>query len=313
MLKIRFFEQHVGQKYLNGEIPGFLHSYAGQEAVAAGFCSALNESDYITSTHRGHGHVIAKGADVKKMMAEIYGKANGLCKGKGGSMHIADFNLRIIGANGIVGGGIPISGGIGLSVKMRNTTDVVVCFFGDGASNQGSFHEALNLASVWKLPVIFVCENNLYALSTPQKHHQNIKDISVRKNSYNIYGSTISGNNVLQVFEEADKVVNMARRGNGPCLVECKTYRKYGHYIGDSCVYIDKEERKIWDNLDPILNYKTYLLDNKILNKDELNSIEKKVEKEIIDAEEYARNDDYPEPEDSLKDLYVGELETLCL
>ena len=313
MLKIRFFEQHAGQKYLNGEIPGFLHSYAGQEAVAAGFCSALNKTDYITSTHRGHGHMIAKGADVKKMMAEIYGKANGLCKGKGGSMHIADFNSRIIGAIGIVGGGIPISNGIGLSIKMRNANDVVVCFFGDGASNQGSFHEALNLGSIWNLPVIYVCENNLYALSTPQKHHQNIKDISIRKKSYGIYGKTINGNNVLEVFNEAEKVVNIAREGKGPCIIECKTYRKYGHYIGDPGLYIDKEERKLWDKLDPILNYKIYLSDNKILNEDKLNSIEKEVEKEIIDAEEYAKNASYPEPEDSLKDLYVGELETQCL
>lgn len=313
MLKIRFFEQHVGQKYLNGEIPGFLHSYAGQEAVAAGFCAALNKSDYITSTHRGHGHVIAKGADVKRMMAEIYGKASGLCKGKGGSMHIADFSLRIIGANGIVGGGIPISNGIGLSIKMKNASDVVVCFFGDGASNQGTFHEALNLASVWKLPVIFVCENNLYALSTPQKSHQNIKNISIRKESYNIYGRTISGNNVLEVFDEAAKVIDIVREGKGPCLVECQTYRKYGHYIGDACLYVDKIEKEHWNKLDPILNYKTYLLDNSVLSENELNSYEKEVEKEIIEAIEYAKNAGFPEPQDALKDLYTGEVEKLCL
>ncbi|MCL5069995.1 MAG: thiamine pyrophosphate-dependent dehydrogenase E1 component subunit alpha [Actinobacteria bacterium] len=313
MLKIRFFEQYVGRKYINGEIPGFLHSYAGQEAIAAGFCAALNKSDYITSTHRGHGHVIAKGADVKRMMAEIYGKASGLCKGKGGSMHIADFNLGIIGANGIVGGGIPVSNGVGLSIKMRNTGEVVVCFFGDGASNQGSFHEALNLASVWKLPVIFVCENNLYALSTPQKYHQNIRNISSRKEAYNIYGKTVNGNNVLEVFNEAIKVIKMAREGKGPCLVECQTYRKYGHYIGDPGIYVDKDEKNFWEKLDPILNYKTYLLDNKILNKEILEFVEKEVEEEIIEAEKYAKNASFPEPQDALKDLYAGELEKLCL
>ncbi|MCL4416305.1 MAG: thiamine pyrophosphate-dependent dehydrogenase E1 component subunit alpha [Actinobacteria bacterium] len=313
MLKIRFFEEYVKDRYMQGEIPGFLHSYIGQEAIAAGFCIMLKKTDFITSTHRGHGHVIAKGADINRMMSEIYGKVNGFCKGKGGSMHIADFNIRIIGANGIVGGGIPIAAGIGLSIKLKECSDVVVCFFGDGASNQGSFHEALNLASIWKLPVIFVCENNLYAMSTPQKYHQNIKNISMRKVAYNIYGNTINGNDVLKVCQEAEKVISFARNGKGPSLVECRTYRKYGHYIGDPALYKDKHEKEVWEKMDPILNYKNYLIEMGIINYNEYKHIELNIDNEIKDAANFAKESDFPKDSDALNDVYTEGFEQECL
>lgn len=313
MTRIRFFEEYTKEKYINGEIPGFLHSYIGQEAIAAGFCSMLKKSDFITSTHRGHGHVLAKGADVKRMMSELYGRSNGLCKGKGGSMHIADYSIRIIGANGIVGGSIPIAVGVGLSIKMKKAFDVVVCFFGDGAVNQGSFHEALNLASIWSLPIIFVCENNLYALSTPQKYHMNIEKISTRKIAYNIYGNTINGNKVLEVCKEASKIINLAREGNGPFLIECLTYRKYGHYIGDPGLYKDKKEIKKWEKLDPIMIYKDFLINNGILKNNEIRDMDNEIISEVKEAIEFAKNSSLPDKKEALRDLYVGELEEKCL
>ena len=305
MYKIRYFEQEAVKLYRNKELPGWLHSYIGEEAVAVGACASLNRDDYITSTHRGHGHCIAKGADLKRMMAELFGKEAGYCKGKGGSMHIADFSIGILGANGIVGGGIPIATGTALASQYLEDGRVTVCFFGDGASNQGGFHESLNLASLWKLPVVYVCENNLYAETTPQADHQPIRDIADRAKSYNMPGVIVDGNDVLAVYEETNKAVERARSGRGPTLVECKTYRHRGHWEGDPEVYRTKEEVKEWKKRDPLKKFKKYLLENDITQSKEISLVEKKIEDEIKDAVKYAQASPLPKPESALEDLYV--------
>lgn len=243
MLVIREFETTVQKHFAEGEIPGFVHLYLGEEAVGVGACSALKEEDYITSTHRGHGHLLARGGDIKKTMAEIFGKATGYNKGKGGSMHIADVSLGILGANGIVGAGLPIAAGSGISAQILGKESVTICFFGDGASNRGTFHEAINLASVWNLPVVFVCENNMYGISMPQyradgRKGQNIKDVSDRAVAYGISGVTVDGNDVMAVREAVIEAVKKARANGGPSLVECKTYRWRGHFEGDPTVYL---------------------------------------------------------------------------
>jgi len=229
MLEIRHFEEKVFDLYGQNLVLGTIHLYAGQEAVAVGVCANLRKDDYVTSTHRGHGHCIAKGARLDKTMAEILGKKTGYCKGKGGSMHIADFSIGMLGATAVVGAGIPIAAGAGLSIKLRGTDQVVACFFGDGASNQGTFHEGINIASVWKLPVIFVCENNLYAMGTRQSIVMAIENIADRAVAYGIPGVVVDGNNVLAVHEATQKAVERARKGEGPTLIECKTYRLKGH------------------------------------------------------------------------------------
>ena len=305
MVKIRVFEQTAVKLFTSGLLPGFLHPSIGQEAVAAGVCACLHKNDYITSTHRGHGHAIAKGVDIKKIMAELFGKREGLCKGKGGSMHIADFSLGIIGANGIVGGGIPIATGVGLSILLRKTKQVVVCFFGDGASNQGTFHEGLNLASIWKLPVIFLCENNLYALSTSQSKSENIKEISIRAISYGIPGVTVDGNDVLAVCKETLRACKRAHEGNGPTLLECRTYRRLGHYVGDPASYRPKEEEKAWKEKDPIETFERHLLAEQILNEEKIKAIWQKFEEEVEEAVEYAKQCDNPSPEEALEDVYT--------
>ena len=237
MLKIRMFEEKIEEYVLMGKLSGFVHLYIGEEAVAAGVCSVLKETDYITSTHRGHGHLIAKGGDVKLMMAELFGKNTGYCKGKGGSMHIADLDLCILGANGIVGGGPPLATGAALASWYKNSGNVSVCFFGDGASNQGTTHEAMNLASVLKLPVVFVAENNGYGEFTIQSRHQNIESVAERAAAYDIPGVIVDGNDVLAVYEASKEAVNRAREGKGPTLLECKTYRIKGHFVGDPELY----------------------------------------------------------------------------
>jgi pyruvate dehydrogenase E1 component alpha subunit len=305
MYKIRRFEQEAVKLFRNKELPGWLHSYIGEEAVAVGVCASLNRDDYITSTHRGHGHCIAKGADLKRMMAELYGKEAGYCKGKGGSMHIADFSIGILGANGIVGGGIPIATGAALAFQYLEDGRVTVCFFGDGASNQGGFHESLNLASLWKLPVVYVCENNLYAETTPQVDHQPIRDIADRAKSYNMPGVIVDGNDVLAVYEKVNKAVERARPGRGPTLIECKTYRYRGHWEGDPEVYRTKEEVKEWKRRDPLKKFKKYLLENGIAQSKEISFVEKKIEDEMKDAVKYAQASPPPRPESALEDLYV--------
>ena len=305
MVEIRVFEEETSQLFRTGELPGFLHAYIGQEAVPVGVCANLRDDDYITSTHRGHGEVIAKGARLDRMAAELFGKETGYCRGKGGSMHIADFSIGILGANGIVGAGLPIANGAGLSAKLRGTDQVTVCFFGDGASNQGAFHEALNLASIWDLPVIFVCVNNQYAQSTPQWQHQRVRDISVRAQAYAIPGVTVDGNDVLAVYEAAREAVARARAGLGPTLLEAKTYRWLGHHTGDPGVYRPAEEVAEWRKRCPIERYRNYLLERGILTPEKIEEIHSEVQRAMAEALEFARRSPSPRPEEALEDIYA--------
>ena len=308
MLKIRYFEERVVDLYARGQIPGLAHLYIGEEAVATGVCTQLKENDFITSTHRGHGHVIAKGAEIKFMMAELYGKKTGYCKGKGGSMHIADMELGILGANGIAGGGLPIAVGAAMSAKWRGTDQVVVSFFGDGSSNNGTFHESINLASVHKAPVVFVCENNLYGISVGQNQHQAIKDISIRASSYNLPGVTVDGNDVIEVYCAAAKAIKRARAGDGPTLMECKTYRIRGHHEGDPNQggrYRDKKDIKAWKKKDPLKRLADKLITDKVITKKKLAELEKDTRHEIDEAVKYANQSPFPALEEIYEDVYV--------
>ena len=308
MITIRLFEEKIVDMYARGLVPGLAHLYVGEEAVATGVCANLKKEDYITSTHRGHGHVIAKGAEPKFMMAELFGKKTGYCKGKGGSMHIADVDIGILGANGIAGGGLPLAAGAGLSAKLRKTDQVTACFFGDGSSNNGTFHESLNFASVHRLPVIFVCENNTYGISTSQKQHQMIRDISIRAASYNLPGITVDGNDVMAVYEATGQAVQRARAGEGPTLVECKTYRWRGHHEGDPNQgrrYRTMEEVKEWMEKCPIRRFEDRLVEEKILTKPKIKKIWEEIQKEIDDSVEYANQSPFPEPKDLYEDVYI--------
>ncbi len=308
MVKIRLFEERIVDLYARGLVPGLAHLYIGEEAVATGACAALRSDDYITSTHRGHGHCIAKGADLKPMMAELFGKKTGYCKGKGGSMHIADMNIGILGANGVAGGGIPIAVGAGLSVKLRKTDQVSVCFFGDGSSNNGTFHESLNFASVHRLPVVFICENNLYGISVSQAKHQAIKDIAVRAASYDMPGTVVDGNDVTEVYSTVSKSVGRARAGEGPSLVECKTYRWRGHHEGDPNQgrrYRTTEEIEKWKKKDPIKRLGDRLLEEKILTAKKIASIEARMNQEIDEAVAFANEGEFPAVEEMYEDVFL--------
>jgi pyruvate dehydrogenase E1 component alpha subunit len=305
MLEIRFFEEKVFDLYSQNLVPGTIHLYLGEEAVAVGVCSLLRKDDYITSTHRGHGHCIAKGAELKRTMAEILGKKTGYCKGKGGSMHIADFKIGMLGATAVVGAGLPIAVGAGLSVKLRKTDQVIACFFGEGASNQGTFHESINMASVWKLPVIFVCENNLYAMGTRQSTAMAIENVADRAVAYGIPGVVVDGNDVLAVYEATQKAIERARNDEGPTLIECKTYRHKGHSRVDPAKYRPKEEVEKWLAKDPIKRFKEKLLQTNTLTEPEIQQIEKEVSAEIEEAVKFAKESPYPDPEEALKDVYA--------
>ena len=303
MVRIRRFEERAVELFMAGELPGFLHSYLGQEAVAAGACAALRDDDYITSTHRGHGHVIAKGLCLDRMMAELYGRTTGYCKGKGGSMHIADFSLGILGANGIVGGGIPIATGAALSAQMRKSGQVAVSFFGDGATNQGSFHEAANMAAAWTLPVVYVCENNQYAVSTHQSRHQKLQRIAERAAAYGFPGVTVDGNDPAAVYAVVCNAVERARGGEGPSFIECLTYKWMGHYVGDPGHYRPKEEVAEWKQRDPLPRYERALEEQGVLSREDIEEVHRHVRDEIEAAVEFARRSPLPRPEDALEDL----------
>lgn len=309
MKRIREFETKAAELFAEGRIPGFVHLYIGEEAVATGVCANLKDSDYITSTHRGHGHIIAKGGDLKYMFAELFGRETGYCKGKGGSMHIADADRGILGANGIVGAGHNIAVGAGLSAKYRDTDQVCVCFFGDGSTNQGTFHEALNMASIWKLPVIFVCENNLYGISMHQSRHQAIQDVADRAVAYNMPGVVVDGNDVLAVYEAAKEAVDRARNGQGPTLIECKTYRHRGHFEGDPTVYRDEEEVKEWVQKDPIPRLVEFMLDNNVVTEEEIKKIDEEIAAEIEEAIKFAEESPFPPVEAAVEDIYTDIVE----
>lgn len=305
MSKIRMFESMLQEYFAAGKIPGFVHLYLGEEAVAVGACSCLTDKDSITSTHRGHGHLIAKGGDLKLMMAEIFGKSTGYCKGKGGSMHIADVDLGILGANGIVGGGGPLAAGAALASKYKKTDDVTVCFFGDGASNQGTTQEALNLASAWKLPVVFVNENNGYGISCPQCKSMAVTDIADRAAAYDMPGVVVDGNDILAVYEAVGEAMKRARRGEGPTLVECKTYRWRGHFEGDACSYRCVEELNEWMAKDPIPRFEEKLIESGMVSSQELEAIKAAVKKELDAALEFAQSSPLPELSALLEDVYA--------
>ena len=308
MLTIRRFEETAIALFERGRIRGNVHPCIGQEAVSVGVCAALRRDDYMTSTHRGHGNCLAKGADPKLMAAELLGKATGYCKGKGGSMHIADFEGGNLGANGIVGAGLPIAVGAGISVQNRGTDQVAVCFFGDGASNQGTFHESLNFAALWKLPVIFVCENNLYALSTPLKEATALPRISDRAMAYGIPGIHVDGNDVLAVYAHAQEAVGRARRGDGPTLLDCATYRFFGHFTGDpgrGVTYRSKEEMEEWLERCPIKKLCRYLTDSGAMNDATAREIAARVEAVTEAAVAFAESSPWPAPEDALQDVFA--------
>jgi pyruvate dehydrogenase E1 component alpha subunit len=305
MVTIRFFEERVLELFREGLIRGSTHTYIGMEADAVGACTALRPDDYITSTHRGHGHCIAKGGDVRLMMAELLGKATGYCKGKGGSMHIADLDMGILGANGIVGGGMGIATGAALSAKMRGSGQVCICFFGDGGINQGAFHENANLASIWKLPVIYFCENNQYAMSMSSKRANAVADLSVRAVSYNMPGVNVDGMDVLAVEEAVAKAVERARAGEGPSLIVATTYRFEGHNIGDPQPYRTKEEVEEWRKRDSIERFRQYLVKEGIATAAETEAIEKKVRQRIDDAVQFARESPEPELSSVEEDVYA--------
>ena len=305
MFLIRKFEEGAEDSYTRGLIHGTMHLSIGQEASAVGSCMSLSDEDKITSTHRGHGHCVAKDADLGKMFAEFFGKETGYCKGRGGSMHIADPSKGNLGANGIVGGGLPIAVGAALSAKRLGTGAVTVCFFGDGANNEGAFHESLNMAAVWKLPVVFVCENNRYGMSTSTARSTAVKQIAERAAAYSMPGVTVDGNDFSAVTEAVDAAVARARRGEGPSLVENMTYRWRGHSKSDRNRYRTKEEIAEWMERDPIVAMSKLLVDHKILTEAEVGALEEDAARVIREAIEFAAASPDPKIEEATRDVYT--------
>ena len=290
MLLIRRVEERMEQVFLEGVISGTCHPCTGQEAVAVGACAALLPTDYIVSNHRGHGHFIAKGGDPRRIMAEVFGKATGYSAGRGGSQHMASFQIGFLGSNGITGGGIPIATGAALSLQIQKRSEIVGCFFGDGAANQGACHEAMNMAAVWKLPIVYICENNLYAMSTSFREAFAITDIAQRAPAYGMPGEIVDGNDVLAVREAVAKAAERARTGGGPSLVECKTYRFSDHSRGDPREYRPRKEEEAWHARCPIKRLREKLVEMKALNEELDARIRASVEQEVREAEDFARN-----------------------
>jgi len=312
MLRIREFETEMRHKFADGEVPGFLHLYIGQEAVATGVCQALDEDDYLTSTHRGHGHCVARGLDTKKMAAELYGRETGYCNGKGGSMHIADVTAGMLGANGIVAGGIPIATGAALSAKMRGTDQVAVPFFGDGAPSQGAFHESFNFAGTRELPLVGIIENNQYGeMSGIEEQHPEatLDDMTLYGEPYEADRYQVDGMDVEAVYTAAAEAIENARGGGGPALIECLTYRFVGHHEGDSKFYRSDEEEAEWEARDPIDRYPEQLMDEGVLTEDEFAEIQADIEQEIEDAVEFARESPFPDPSAAYEGLYSNQSE----
>jgi pyruvate dehydrogenase E1 component alpha subunit len=300
---IRRFEEKVDELFRQGRIKGAIHVSVGEEAVAVGVAEALSEKDLVMATHRGHGHCIAKGGDISRMMAELFGRSTGYCRGKGGSMHIIDVKKGMLGAVGIVGAGLPIATGVGVAIKMQKTGQVCACLFGDGASNGGMFHEALNVAALWKLPIVFVCENNLYGLSVSMKKSSAVRDIAVRAKAYDIPGAVVDGMDVLAVWKATEKAVRRARDGRGPSLLECKTYRFLGHSRGDPPYgpYRTQEELETWKKRDPFL----LLIEQGGLTSNEVERIDNEVSEVVEEAVRFAEESPEPEASVGLEDIYA--------
>lgn len=306
MQTIRRFEERASDDYQAGAIYGVVHCYIGEEAVAVGVCAALNRDDQIISTHRGHGHCLAKGADLNRMMAELYGRQTGYCKGKGGSMHIADFSIGMLGANGIVAGGIPIVTGAGLAAQLEGKGRVAVSFFGDGASNAGPFHESINIAATWKLPMLYVCENNLYSAGTTAADTLALSDVAARAAGYGIPGVVVDGNDVMAVYEAAEAAVSRARAGQGPTLIECKTYRWRGHTErpGQEDPR-PKEEIEEWRQRDPINRFATSLIEHGLLTEEAWQKMDAEILAAIEDAVKFSEESPFPDPEAAVEDIFA--------
>jgi TPP-dependent pyruvate/acetoin dehydrogenase alpha subunit len=305
MVRIRAFEERVRDLFAAGRLPGFVHLSIGQEGVAAGACAALRTDDYVLSTHRGHGHMVAKGADTARMMAELYAKRTGSCKGKGGSMHIADASVGVLGANGVVAGGLTVAVGVGLSIKQRKTGQVCLCFFGDGAANRGPLHEALNLAVIWKLPVIFLCENNGWASSTPHRYACAVPDVAARAAGYGLHGVIADGMDALEVYAAVREAVDRARAGGGPAFIEAKVVRWQGHYEGDPQGYRDRAEVAEGKARDAIARLRSTLLAQSILTTEQVAEMERAADAEIDAAVAFGESSPLPGPEEALRDLYA--------
>ena len=305
MLRVRLFEERVRELFANGRIPGFLHTSIGQEATAVGAAAALRSDDYVFSTHRGHGHLIAKGGSLRALMAELYGKANGICHGKGGTMHIADVSVGYLGANGVLASGCVLAPGVGLSIKHRKSGQVVLTFFGDGAANRGAFHEGVNMAALWKLPVIFFCENNRWASTTAHALSAAGGSIAARAAGYGIPGETIDGNDVLAVYAAVSRAAERARGGDGPSLIEAHTIRWMGHFEGDAQAYRSRDEAAEGRRTDPIMRLARTLEERGLLDAGHAEHIRARAAAEIDDAVAHAEASPLPEPEDALTDLFA--------
>lgn len=308
MFKMRRFEEEVFEFYKKGMMAGLAHLYLGEEAVATGVCAALAENDYIASTHRGHGHLVARGADTRRMMAEILGKKTGYSNGKGGSMHIMAMDKGILGANGIVGGGIPIATGAAYTAKYKKTGQVAVAFMGDSATNEGTFHESINMAAAWSLPCVYVIENNLYGISVDIRDVTNTPDLAVRAKAYDIPGVIVDGMDPLAVYEAAKKAVARAREGKGPTIIECKTYRWQGHHVGDPAEYRQrrsKTEKEEWMAKCPVMNLRKEAIEANILTEKECKEMEAKVEAEIQEAVKFAAESEYPDASEAYTDVFA--------
>jgi acetoin:2,6-dichlorophenolindophenol oxidoreductase subunit alpha len=305
MLKVRRVEECLLDVFAKGKIPGFIHVGIGQEGVAAGVCSCLKADDSIFTTHRGHGQALAKGIELNRFMAEIYGRKDGFCKGKAGSMHVASKEAGVAGSNGIVGAGLPISLGTAFASTYRGEDTVTVCFFGDGATNQGTFHESLNLAALWNLPVIFCCENNGWAQFTPQKVYMKLENISKRAESYGMRGVTVDGDDVLKVREAAQKAVKRARKGDGPTLLECKTHRWFGHYAGDPQKYRPPTEVEEAREFDPIIKFERFLFKSKHIDQEYVDALEARIKAEILEALAFAESSPIAGAEELFTDVYA--------
>ena len=301
MVRIRAFEEHAAECFTKGMLAGNIHLSIGQEAAEAGAFAAIEPRDYFTSTHRGHGHAIARGADPKRAMAELFGKAAGYCKGKGGSMHIMAMDKGILGANGIVGGEIPIATGAAYSAKLRGTEQVTLAFFGDSASNEGTFHESINMAAAWNLPIVYIIENNLFGISVDIRRVTKEHDLYKRAEGYGIPGEAVDGNDVYAVYEAVSRAVERARKGEGPTLIECKTYRWQGHHVGDPGEYRAPEELAAWKAREPLV----VLQEKGLLSDGEIEEIRASVEKEIAQACKFAEESDYPDVSEAYKDVFV--------
>ena len=310
MVRIRSFEETAHREFLKGAMPGFLHLYSGEEAIAVGVMSTLRPEDYLSTHHRGHGHMIAKGGDTKRMFAELFGKADGFCKGKGGSMHIADSSLNILGANGIVGAAVHIGTGAAFACKYKKDHQlggdgIAVAFLGDASTNRGTFHEALNLAAIWELPIVYVVENNLYGVANCQRDYMKISDVADRAASYGFPGVVVDGNDVLAVRDASAEAVDRARSGGGPTLLECKTWRHWGHFIGDAATYRDPAEHQAWLDRDPLKLTANLLREKGWATQEELDAIQADADVEMTAALEYGKNSPFPSLDELTTDVFV--------